>query len=708
MATLDASLSLPGFDMSDGALVNFDTYLSNSTVSYSWQTSMPGSDPTNYIHAYGTGITTDGSGYPTGGSITSLKIDLEHNGNPNTDTDIDAQITLDTPVALTSLVSPSGTDPTAAADKFWEAILSGDDRIYAPSAGRSMIFGDFLQIYAPPLDSENKTGGDDVISADASDGASATVNIGGRGSVGNALVGDAFSVSGSSFNHFAFVGVLTGGADTITLTGLAAYNLVGDAYNVSNLGDVYGGDDTLRSDAYLTSLTGFNLSGVLVGDVFDSDGYVVGGNDKITGSNFAFLDELLSGDVWRQTGTTTGGKDTINGRAGHDFIAGDTAVAAGTVVGGADKLNGGEDADVIAGDVLQGGNSGPFGSIGPGDLLHIDITGGNDTIHGDEGNDVLAGDIYALGSITADSIIHGGNDILVGGAGDDTLYGDFGVGDVLVPFGFFDDGGNDTLTGGAGNDTQYGGAGDDVFIIGAAADSVGELIAGGNGTDTIRFTATAGGQTLVLSNQVTGVEIAEITNAKGNFTGTAALGIDASHVGYGMTINGNKGANTLTGTGFDDALVGRAGDDTLVGRGGDDTLTGGAGKDLVNGGAGGDVFVYRSASDSTGTGYDTLTNADFAADKWDVIHAITAIDAAIVTGNLSTANFDAQLAAAADGTHLGAHHAVLFTPDGGGLAGNTFLVIDQNGQAGYQTGADLVVLLDSPQHIGAIDAGDFI
>ena len=37
------------------------------------------------------------------------------------------------------------------------------------------------------------------------------------------------------------------------------------------------------------------------------------------------------------------------------------------------------------------------------------------------------------------------------------------------------------------------------------------------------------------------------------------------------------------------------------------------------------------------------------------------------------------------------HDAVLFTPNAGGLAGHTFLIVDANGTAGYQAGADYVI-----------------
>ncbi|HUO97234.1 MAG TPA: bluetail domain-containing putative surface protein, partial [Rhizomicrobium sp.] len=53
------------------------------------------------------------------------------------------------------------------------------------------------------------------------------------------------------------------------------------------------------------------------------------------------------------------------------------------------------------------------------------------------------------------------------------------------------------------------------------------------------------------------------------------------------------------------------------------------------------------------------------------------------------------------------HHAVLFTPDAGALAGQQFLVIDTNGVAGYQAGADLVIRLVNPSNTGALGLGTF-
>jgi hypothetical protein len=54
---------------------------------------------------------------------------------------------------------------------------------------------------------------------------------------------------------------------------------------------------------------------------------------------------------------------------------------------------------------------------------------------------------------------------------------------------------------------------------------------------------------------------------------------------------------------------------------------------------------------------------------------------------------------------LGAHHAVLFKPNSGTLSGDTFLVVDLNGTAGYQSDHDLVIRLIGSS--GTLAAGCF-
>jgi hypothetical protein len=78
----------------------------------------------------------------------------------------------------------------------------------------------------------------------------------------------------------------------------------------------------------------------------------------------------------------------------------------------------------------------------------------------------------------------------------------------------------------------------------------------------------------------------------------------------------------------------------------------------------------------------------------DLWYQVTGVDTAITTGAVgATRRFDSDLASAVGATKLAAHHAVLFTPNSGPHAGETFLIVDANGVAGYQASADLVILL---------------
>ena len=81
-----------------------------------------------------------------------------------------------------------------------------------------------------------------------------------------------------------------------------------------------------------------------------------------------------------------------------------------------------------------------------------------------------------------------------------------------------------------------------------------------------------------------------------------ALDVDASAVvSNGLTLIGNAGVNTLTGTGLNDVVNGG---------GGDDTLRGDLGNDTVNGGSGNDTFLFGS-----GDGQDLVKDISGSADK---------------------------------------------------------------------------------------------
>jgi Ca2+-binding RTX toxin-like protein len=181
-----------------------------------------------------------------------------------------------------------------------------------------------------------------------------------------------------------------------------------------------------------------------------------------------------------------------------------------------------------------------------------------------------------------------------------------------------------------------------------------------------------------------------------SYTLAAAAGDVAS--GHTLTVSafGLGAGNHLS---FDGSAVtegrfvigGGAGDDLLVGGGSADAIEGGRGADTLTGGGGADRFLYTAAADSTGAHYDTITDFAFGSDLIDLPVSVTGLDAAVTKGALSQGSFDADLAAALGPAVLGAGHALFFTPDSGQLAGQTFLVVDANGEAGYQAGVDFVI-----------------
>jgi Ca2+-binding RTX toxin-like protein len=324
-----------------------------------------------------------------------------------------------------------------------------------------------------------------------------------------------------------------------------------------------------------------------------------------------------------------------------------------------------------------------------------------------------------------------------GGAGIDTIIGFLNL--LGSQYG-------DMLTGNAGDNVINGNGGDDVISAGKGDDLV--LLADGSST----VDGGAGTDMLVLSGFVERGHGNQTSFTTG-VTASLALQGSATDWGHGMltarnfeglqgsafddTLTGDAGANTLLGGAGDDRLSGDkgadvlwgdaaylfdngstgnpynfadsgAGNDRIAGGAGDDIIHPGGGIDIVSGGTGRDVFVYSSASESTGAQHDTINGFDAKQDRFDLAGPVTSVHAAITSGKLSTATFDANLTKVLNASHLDAHQAVLFTPSAGSEQGHTFLVVDLNGIAGYQAANDLVVELSGATHLGALDAGDFI
>ena len=467
---------------------------------------------------------------------------------------------------------------------------------------------------------------------------------------------------------------------------------------------------------------------------------LVGGDNRDTLTGGAGNDRLVGGD----------GSDVLSGGDGNDMI--DPGTGNDTVYGGDgnDTIDAG--ADLIAADSIDGGagtdtlllngnysTTFTFGSTTLTNIENIVLADGNSYKLTTNDATVAAGQTLTVDGSTLTSSYRltftgsaetdGAFDLL-GGAGKDVLTGGAGA-DTL-------DGGdnNDTLTGGAGDDRLNGGNSSDVLSGGDGNDMIdpgtgNDTVTGGNGNDTIdaganltssdRFDGGAGTDTLLLNGNyattvtfgattLTNVESIvlgagnsyKLTTNDGTVASGATLTVDGSALtsSYKLTFNGTAETDGKF------VIIGGAGADTLTGGSGNDTLWGGSGKDALAGGSGADSYAYAAVSDSTGLNYDMITGFDASVDKIDTWFSVTGIDAALTTGSLYKGTFEANLTSALS-TKLGAGHAILFTPNAGTYAGHTFLIVDANGTAGYQAGADLVFKLASPTNLGSLGIGTF-
>ncbi|WP_050531873.1 calcium-binding protein [Pseudaestuariivita atlantica] len=410
--------------------------------------------------ALGTGITVDGDGFPTGGTITSIQLDTLYRG-----TDFDPSIFItEISVALTDLIVLGTLEEQTNA--FWTTLQSGDDLIIAPSQS-GWLFGDALAVRG----TEELTGGNDTLRATQTETSVFT---------GYTLQGDVDQISGDA--------TLTGGHDVIEVDSpTGEHDLSGDVWFAAGA-TLIGGDDRI------TIIDG-GVESRIAGEATlqDGDTSLTGGNDTLTGSPtvgdrvFGEVEELLGG-------TFTGGNDLLNGRGGDDTLAGDIGtLSGGTASGGNDTLNGGPGDDILHGDVgvIDGGTL----TMGGDDVLNggagndtITGGGGANAIDGGPGEDLLdfsnatgrafadlqidqrgAGFLrfYDEGQAAGDT--YAGLEHITGGAFSDNLRGDAG-GNRLEGGGVTDRlygrAGDDTLDGGTGADAFYGGLGVDLMTGG--------------------------------------------------------------------------------------------------------------------------------------------------------------------------------------------------------------------------------------------------
>ena len=387
--------------------------------------------------------------------------------------------------------------------------------------------------------------------------------------------------------------------------------------------------------------------------VFDNSG-----NNTITGNDGAdFI-------------TVTNGADVVHGGLGTDHLTVDYASSVSTVVGSTTNITDGGTHSVTFDGIenfrIDTGSGDDTLTLGDGTNV-INTRAGNDTVTGGDGGDrINAGsgnDTATAGNGTNKILGSTGDDILTGGNGHNSVDGGVGNDTITTGSSF------DVIRAGLGDDTVHSGGGQDRIFLTGGADSVD----GGRGTDTVDYSAMSLAVTVSLANG-----------------GAQAVNVNAT--------------DTLTSI---ENLTGSAFDDTLTGNAGTNVLTGGLGADHLTGAAGADSFAYSSAADSTSTAHDTITGFAALNEHLDLWFTVNAVDAAVTAGALSTASFDTDLTQAIGASQLAGHDAVVFTADSGTLSGHTFLVVDANGTAGYQTGADLVIELVSATNLASLDAANF-
>jgi Ca2+-binding RTX toxin-like protein len=254
-------------------------------------------------------------------------------------------------------------------------------------------------------------------------------------------------------------------------------------------------------------------------------------------------DDNLLGTRCADTIVALGGDDNVDAREGNDRILGGDGADHILAGPGNDVVYAGAGDDIVfagpGNDVVFGGsgNDSLFGEAGDDSLMgeqgddQLEGGAGRDILVAGAGNDVLKGDQdddTLDGGDGSDEMAGGtGNDVMIGGAGNDVIAGDAG---------------NDTIFDGEGSDIVTGGDGDDRVV--ASADAADDSLSGGNGTDTLDYSAT-----------------------------TLTVNIDLRH---GTAESIEIGRDLIESF---EKIVAGSGDDRIIAGSGSVTLTGGQGRD---------------------------------------------------------------------------------------------------------------------------------
>jgi len=409
----------------------------------------------------------------------------------------------------------------------------------------------------------------------------------------------------------------------------------------------------------------------------------------------AALQAIYGANMTTRTGDTVYGFHSNAGRAPLDFSINQHPVVAIWDAGGIDTI---DLSGFTPGCVLDL-NQGAFSDVnGLTQNLAICFGVTIENAVGGQGNDRILGNTVA-NEINAGS----GDDYVDARGGDDTISGNEGN-DALVG-----GHGDDIIDPGIGDDMVSGGTGDDILAL-SAAFTAGDIIDGGVGFDTLTLTGDYSAGSALLAPHLAAVE--KIVLGSGysyefalDDTSVAAhktLVLDASALGTEDMLHflggaGNNGRFTITAGSGDDILSGGAGKDKVFAGGGDDVVTGFRGADVLAGEEGADTFIYTSVLDSNAAAVDKIIGFDAISDAFDLWFSVTGLDAGVEVRR------PAQIEAALDSGHLGAHHAVLVTTNKA-----YYLVIDSNGIAGYQVTEDIPIKLYAPVDMDQLSLTNFI
>ena len=520
----------------------------------------------------------------------------------------------------------------------------------------------------------------------------------------NAAGVEAINLTGNNLdqrlNGNAGANILNGGAGADQMYGLGG----DDTFYVDNIGDTVEEGVSAGTDTVLSSISYTLATGKYV-EIFGTTSAAGTTALNLTGNAFA---QRIDGNAGANILDGGGGNDTLYGGAGNDTyrvdLAGDqvfelasqgtdTVLSAVTYV-----LAAAQSVEILG--TTNAAGTGSINLMGNELAQRLDGNAGTNILNGLGGADQMFGylgnDTYyvdnALDTVT-EALGEGGDTVftsisyaLAAGQSIETLTITDAAGVTALDLTGNElaqrlngNAGANILNGLGGADTMYGYGGDDLFYVDDAADQVLEAAGLGNDTiiATVNYTLQAGSS----------VELLRTLDPAG------AGAIDLTGNSLVQRIDGNAGANILNGAGGADTLYGGAGRDTLN-----------VGSDINT-----DVVLFNAVAESTGAARDTVVGMGLSAEDKFEFHVLpTSVQANVTAGTLSEASFDLDLTAAIGATQLLAGGAVIFDANAGDLdiAGQTFLIVDANGIAGYQAGADYVVQLTAAS--GTLSLDDFI